>query len=233
MHAGRFLPSCLIGLAALSVVGCVSDRYVGSVGATGTYSNRGYGVAVDLSQAGLLERWKVIDPREPESAPADLVPVVRDSPLDLDGDGVLHADELVRYNEPMLRLVSKTSTAARIDIDVMILGGKNAQGDLDALMKYTIEGLVGHAVLNERWEPRKLGPDYEGRVSELIEDGMRVAIIDHKDYLAEEGVKRRQLVKIILRTSKLTADQRADHNFILHSIALNAMSAPLTRQEQY
>ena len=55
---------------ALAASACISSRYVGSLGASGFYSNRGYGIAIDFTHADLLDRWTVIDPVNPAAAPA-------------------------------------------------------------------------------------------------------------------------------------------------------------------
>src|SRR5688572_7728107 len=121
MHAGRRIPHCLmLASAALVVPACVNDRYVGSVGRDGAYVNRGYGFSVLLQKDALNERWEIAGADDPGF----------DSPIDVDGDGLIEIDETRRIRRPLLRLWSKTSSAS-MSIDVAILGKNNAKTSLD------------------------------------------------------------------------------------------------------
>src|SRR5687767_421469 len=123
MHLGRRFPYRLILLTA--VAGCTSPRYIGSIGRDGTYSNRGYGLAIRLDAGGLGERWDPIDPTNTDRVPNRMRPKQATGPIDVDGDGLLQLTERTKHMEPTLRLLSRTSSVARIDVDVIILGGKN------------------------------------------------------------------------------------------------------------
>lgn len=229
MHAGRFVPYCLI------LAGCISDRYVGSIGRTGSYSNRGFGLTVDLAAAGLDERWTAVDPRKVEDAPLGLQPAVIDGQIDLNGDGELNYDENARYLEPTLRLISRSSSVGvcRIDVSVTILTPDVRDAKLDDLMATALRRLTGQQITLDRWERRRLGPDFPSRVSELREHRKRVALIDQGEFVAEDGYTRRQIVEVVLHADPITPDLRADHNLVLHAISLNRMAAPLTSQERF
>lgn len=218
---------------ALGASACVSSRYVGSLGASGFYSNRGYGIAIDFTHADLLDRWTVIDPVNPAAAPAGFRLVERELPLDLNADGTLHQDERVRFTDPTLRMLSKTSTASWIDLDMAILTGKAAKASLDDLMATYLRDATGSVHDMTRWEKRKLGPDFDARVAEISESGLRMAVIDHSNFEAEDGVKRRQILQVVLRSDALNPQLRADHNFVLRAIALNAVADRQSRQERY
>ena len=194
MHAGRRLPHCLI----LALIGCTSPRYLGSIGRDGTYSNRGYGLAVRLSSNGLSERWDPIDPSELDRVPKSMRPKEKGGPLDVDGNGVLTVTERTQHTEPTLRILSRTSSVARIDVDVMILGGNNMTAPIDALMALelktragTSSTSVGGAIAG--MQRRTVVPDFDTRVAELDTGTgfQRIALIDHGDFLAEEGIRRR------------------------------------------
>jgi hypothetical protein len=243
VHPGRLVPHrlsraallpSLLSLAA-GLAGCVSDRYVGSIGPTGLYVNRGYGLVLDLGQADLDERWRVVDPLDPASAPPGQAVELREALLDLDGDGVLHHDELQRHARPTLRLVSRSATvSATLEVDVEILGGKNGGNDFDGWTQLVLGELAGREVSPQEWRRRKLGPDFPARVAELSEAGLRVGLVDHGQFLAENDRFRRQIVRVVLRAPGGLDDAlRADHDFLLRALSLNHQAAPLRRDETY
>ena len=238
MHAGRRLPHRLIALLLLS--GCTSPRYVGSIGRDGTYSNRGYGVAVRLSAGGLPERWDAIDPTEADRVPRSMRPAEETGPLDVDGDGLLQFTERTEHLTPTLRLLSRTSSVARIDVDVMILGGKNKTAPLDALMALQLKAragtstsAVGDAIANMK--RRKVTPNFAARVAELERPTVfwRIALIDHDDFLAEEGIRRRQIVKVVLYAPRKSEAMIRDHERVLDALILNRRGSKETLREQW
>lgn len=237
MHARRLLPDHLIALALCAgAAGCVSDRYVGSVGKTGTYANRGYGMTMRLDSEALSSRWKVIDPRAPETAPAGLEIEVKNEALDLDADGLLHMDETVLHNRPTLRLFAKSSTIGPvwIDVDVSILSGKDATHSLDSWMAHEMKQLTGSAGTTDQWQARRLAPDFDGRVAEVRgARAYRLALIDHVAFESEDGVPRRQLIRVLLVASKITKRLRADHDHVLDAISLNQQAGRPSKLEKF
>ncbi len=233
-----FLPLSVIaaGLVAAVASGCLSDRYVGSVGKTGTYSSRGYGLSVRLTADDLSARYKAVDPRSPHTAPDGLAVDILSEPLDINADGVLHMDEAVEFNRPTLRLFAKTSSIGPvwIDVDVSILSGKDATHTIDAWMAHELKQLTGKPGLVDEWTARRIGPDYEGRVAEVTADrAYRLALIDHKAFEAEEGTVRRQLVRVLMVAPKMTPRLRRDHDSVLDAIGLNQQAAPLSASETW
>src|SRR5207244_4246388 len=118
--------------------------------------------------------------------------------------------ETTHYLEPTLRLLSKTSSAtgAQIAIDVQILGQKAKAYPLDDLILPEVRRLTKTASTAGPIEKREVG-GYAARIAEtpktVTKDGIRayrIALIDHADFVAEEKVKRRQLVKVILSSQE-------------------------------
>ena len=222
MHTRGCLPHCLIlGLLA----GCASPRYVGSIGRDGTYSNRGYGIAVPLESSGLSDRWKAIDPSKLERAPRKYRPSLINAPLDVDGNGYLEVTEQQEFTRPTLRLISKTSTVSRMDVQVTILGGKNRVAPLDALLTYELRHLASEtaSAAVARMEKKNLRGN-DAYVTTLTGDNgkfYRVALIDQPEMIAEEGIKRRQVVKITLATEKPSDDLTKDHDRLLEAVILS------------
>jgi hypothetical protein len=220
-------------------VGCTTPRYIGSIGRDGTYSNRGYGMAILLASGGLAERWQPIDPSETDAAPKGARPTVVTAPLDIDGDGLLEVTERQLHAHPTLRLLSRTSTAARIDVEVGILGGKNAAAPLEALLfdamrkvaktsSAAAAGSVAGAVA------RTVSPDFDARVGEIETDRFyRIAVIDHGGFLAEEGIRRRQLVTVVLAAPSNAAAFTEDHDRVIGAMILNRRGSSTTIREQW
>lgn len=252
MHARRRLPYRVTprtkGFGGLLLLGllltaCASPRYVGSIGRDGTYSNRGFGLAIRLQHEGLSERWEAIDPSQLEKAPAHMRPRLVTQPLDLDSDGHLQITERQEYSKPTLRLLSRTSSTAWIDVDVAIARGPHKADPLDELLTSELRELaktssatataVDQAIAS--MAKRRVVPDFEARVTELStpEGFFRLALIDHDDFQAEQGIIRRQLVKVLL-----TADQRRpqlaeDHDRLLEAAILNRRGSSETLREQW
>lgn len=237
MHLGRRLSHRLIPLFLLG--GCTTPRYIGSIGRDGTYSNRGYGLAIRLSSNGLAERWDPIDPADTKRAPKAMRPKKKTGPIDVDGDGVLRFTERTQYLTPTLRLLSRTSSVARIDVDVMILGGNNKTAPLDALMALELKtragtsNAVGDAITGMK--RRRVSNLFDARVAELeTPKGFeRIALIDHGNFLAEEGIRRRQLVKAVLSAKKRSDALVTDHERLLDGVILNTRGSGATKREQW
>ncbi len=238
MHAGRRVPYRLTLLLLLAA--CGSPRYVGSIGRDGTYSNRGYGLAIRLEADGLGERWEAIDPSAADRAPRGVRPKVDNSPLDIDGDGILTLTERQQHYVPTLRLLSRTSSVARIDVDVMILGGKNRKVPIDAVMALDLKARAGtsSAAVDraiEGMQRTKIASSFDARVAELVTPRRftRVAVIDQGDLLAEQSLKRRQIVKVVLTAARRTDALVADHDRLLDAVILNRRSSSETVREQW
>lgn len=245
MHADRKLSHRLSArrlavVAGLSLVvaaapGCVSDRYVGGLG-NGAYTNRGYGFTLRLDRDGLDTRWRVIDPQHPEDAPPSARVDVRDEPLDLDGDGELLLGETTRYLTPTLRLVSRTSSATDVSIDVEIMSGKSRKYPLDGLVLPEVRRRTGTASIAGDLRARQVS-GFEARVVETPPGPgrrvYRIAVIDQRDLIAEEGIRRRQLVKVVLAAPALTYQLRKDFDTILSALYLSRRAAEPTDQERW
>ena len=260
MHAGRRFPHRLASgsrpgkarppafaryarcaLLLLLLVGCTSPRYVGSIGRDGTYSNRGYGLAIRLSANGLGERWDPIDPSDPDRVPKSLRPKMRNGPIDVDGDGFLQFTERQQHLDPALRLLSRTSSVARIDVDVLILGGVNKTAPIDALMALELKDRAGTSTTAvsgaiPKIRRRKVAPNFDARVAEILtpKGFQRIALIDHEEFRGEEGITRRQLVKVVLSGVKTKVEGLAqDHERLLDGLILNTRGSTETVREQW
>jgi hypothetical protein len=239
MHARRQLPHRLIALLALLAPACVSDRYVGSIGPHSIYSNRGWGFALQLERDGLDKRWRAIDPHDTGNLPPEERPTVHDEPLDLNGDDELRIGETAHYLTPTLRLISKTSTGAEITIDVEIVGGKSRAFPLDSIALPQVRRLTKTASIAGSIEKREVG-GYSARVVEtpaLVTDAglraYRVALVDQADFIAEEEIKRRQLMIVVLSAAEITPELRRDFETVLDGLLLNHHAGEQTPQEKW
>jgi hypothetical protein len=260
MHAVRRFPLCLSGsrsgkarppafarfarcalcLLISLLAGCTSPRYVGSIGRDGTYSNRGYGLAIRLDVNGLGERWDAIDPTEREKVPKSVRPKRKTDPIDVDGDGLLSLTERQEHMVPTLRLLSRTSSTARIDIDVLILGGANKTAPIDALVALELKQRVGTSTAGvgeaiTKMIRRTVAPDFDARVAEISSSKgyYRIALIDHGDFLAEEGIKRRQMIKVLLSAKRRSDPMVEDHDKLLDAVILNRRGSSTSVREQW
>jgi hypothetical protein len=245
----RSCPGRLLGtLALLGALGCATDRYVGVIGRDGTYANRGYGLLVPLYPEKLQARWSVVDPSDHLDVPPRLRPRRLDEALDVDGDGRLAVTERARYQRPTLRLYSKTSSTAVLDVDVRILGGKNATHPLEDHFQALVDGLAGTATSTlatstaTRAEGAvrtvKVAPGRTGLLTEVRGPDprgpgrldYRVALID-QSLIAEEGRSRRQLIRVELRAARLDDALRADFDRLLaRMIAAEQADEPSRRE---
>lgn len=222
MQFGRLLPHCLIALCAS---GCASDRYTGSIGRDGAYTNRGYGFTVLLTQ--LEDRWAVSEQIR-----------AFDSPIDVDGDGLVEIDETRRIRRPTLKLESKTSSAA-INIDVAILGKNNKAVSLDGIALIEIAKLeirtasvsTSSAATSANMVTAQIG-GFPARVVDIPPD-RRLALIDVDEFIAEESQTRRQIISVMLRARVMTAAIREDFESVLRALVINRRGGSETQQEKW
>lgn len=234
--------ACL-GLLLLGAA-CASPRYVGSIGRNDVYSNRGFGVLVDLSKGGVLSRWTAIDPSDMDAVPVAQRPRRVREPLDLDGDGLLQVTEATVYYDPSLRLVSKTSSVAKMDLEVQILGENNETVPIDGLLGLELKRRAGtsstaQAAAFASIERRRLTGDVDARVAEVRTriDGaprtVRLLLADVPDFLAEEGQTRRHIVRLELTAAELDAQMREDFDTVVAGMLLAPKGARTTTQEKW
>lgn len=222
-----------MGLAA-----CASERYVGSLGGTMTYANLGYGFSLTLKQNELDQRWRAIDPQNPELEPPETRPLIMDAPIDLDGDGDPRMGETVRHLRPVLRLMSLTSTGAKIDIDVFIQGRPNATRPIDEILRLQVAELTRSASISAEVSRRIVRPKQVTRIVEIPGEHerlgrpeMRLALIDQPNFNAENGAVRRQVVRVLLEAPEITPELRADHERILDALTLHWHGGPTTPKD--
>jgi hypothetical protein len=219
MHARRCFPHCLIGMLVLGA--CASDRYTGSIGRDGSYVNRGYGFAVLLSK--LEDRWAVPDQVNGF-----------DSPIDVDGDGLIELDETRRIRRPTLRLESKTSSAS-ISVDVLIFGKNNKDVTLDGIALLEIAKLSTQTSSTSsaavQLENITVG-SFPARVADVPPE-RRLVLIDVQDFIAEENQSRRQIFTVLLRAQEITTDLKRDLDLLLSTLAINRRGGSETAQEKW
>ena len=230
----------------LLLASCASNRYIGSVSRQRIYVNRGFGVIARLASAGLLERWNVIHPRSEGKAPPSLAPRVRQSPLDLDGDGRLAVTETQRFVEPTLRLYASHDASpprAWMDLGIQILPRRYDDVSIDAIVATDVRSVVSRAVSPDDVEiiDREVLGGFSARVLEVQTTTttttqpvvVRRAIIDQAGFIGEEGVIRRQIVRVTLFASKLDERLRADHDAFVDSLVLNRKGGFTTVKEAW
>lgn len=223
----------VVTLALLA--GCTSPRYVGSIGRDRTFVNRGYGFLLRLDHAGLSERFDAITAENLTAFPPRVRSKLAESPVDLDGDGFLDPTETTRHLEPALRLVSRTSTAVTIDITVQIIP-KRVTESLDSMLQreqelrvpqgFTPRGGVELAIRTSTVTPGFVAKTYEGP------DAI-VTVIDQADFRAEEGLTRRQFVRVTTNAPRITDAWREEHDHVLRALILNRRGSFETTQEQW
>lgn len=221
-------------------LGCATPRYLGTLSGGTTYVNRGYGLVLPLT--GLTARWWIFDPEHPDQGPSGLAPKRKDDRIDLDADGMLLLDELTSRYEPALRLLSRTSTAARIDIAAEILSEPAAS-------RVTLRGLLHSEIRTRAADAEAARKAIEGEEAlslafgrpalvttiERIRDGgaERLALIDQPGFVAEEGVVRRQLIRVRLVGPSLRPDWVEDHRRLVESLLAAPKAGAETRRERW
>jgi hypothetical protein len=234
MHPGRLVSYYLVvGAIGLSSLSCTSDRYVGSMGRTGNYANRGYGFVAALNHRQLLDRWTFVDPRKTDQFPESIRPLHQSASIDLNGDGTLHHDEVVLQWAPNLRLVNKAVPAVTLDVSIEILGGKNLKTNFPAYVRHIVKKRYKQETNPNEWKSRKLGPDFSALVTQLTASAVGFAAIDQGRFGAEDKAVRRQIVFVSLQGNGIQDVHRADFETFLSAISLNSMSGRQTSREQY
>ncbi len=227
--------ACFLVLALAA--GCTSPRYVGSVGRDRTFVNRGYGFLVRLDHAGLSERFDALTADNLTAFPPRVRSALKESPVDLDGDGFLDPTETTRHLDPALRLVSRTSTAVLIDVAVQIVPKRSKATSFDAMIReeYRLRALGGVTPRGGSLTPAvRTGTVAPGFTSLTYEvPGEIVTAIEQPEFRAEEGLSRRQIVRVILRASKVTPALREEHQNVLDALILNRRGSFETTQEQW
>lgn len=253
MHAGRQLPDRLslggrrTGRAAALVVasvlasaasGCASSRYVGSIGPTGVYANLGYGLTLNLQASELSARWKAIDPASPGDAPVAERPQEVHAPLDVDGDGQLQGRETTRHLRPTLRLLARSSSAAgaRIDIDVVILGGAAAQSAPEDVAAGALHEMLGTTTQPGEWVDLRVAPSFHAKTTggTSAAGAYRLVVIDQVGFQGEAAAQpRRQSVRVLLVAPAITPALSADFDRVVGALSLATQGGPVGRQDRW
>lgn len=225
-----------VGFLALAVLStaCGTSRYVGSVGPSGVYGNLGYGLTLNLQAGELSARWKLVSPESPEDAPAGASPQVLNAPLDLDGDGQLEGRETMRHLRPTLRLLARSSSAAavRLDVDVVILGGAEAERPLDDVARAARVELVGPPTGDDAWTELRVAPTFHARA--LRGPGFRLAVVDQVGFQGESAATpRRHSVRVLLVAPEVTPALSADFDLVLGALSLASQAGPVSRQDKW
>lgn len=221
-----------------SGAGCASARYVGTIAPTGVYGNLGYGLTLNLQANELSARWKVIDPASPEDGPPADRPLEVNAPLDLDGDGELEGRETTRFLRPTLRLLARSATAAgaRVDVDVVILGGAELERPLDEVAASALRELVGPSAVAAEWTTSKIAPDFEARTTTGSAGlgAYRLTVIDQTDFQGEAAARpRRQSVRILMVAPTMTDALATDFDRVLGALSLAAQGGPVGHQDRW
>lgn len=231
------LGACLLAaLAACAPTG----RYLGRLAAGPTYVNRGFGLVVPLAALG--ERWWLFDPEDPERGPRQLAPERKDERIDLDGDGMLRLDELTSRYDPLYRLVSKTSSSARIEFEVHILSAPGSEGvTARALFDDQVRGRAGNPTAQrlaiESAQELDLGLGRGGYVTSVVGakggGALRLALIEQPTFEAENGIARRQMIWVRLEAPVLRPAWVADYDALVSGILAATKSGQTTRSERW
>lgn len=238
------MPRPLVALVLLSALasGCAGTRYLGSIGRSGVYSNRGYGMTVDTATAGVSSRFVAIDPLDLEAAPLALRPRLEKGLLDINGDGKLGLGEDVgRFTVPALRLyVEGAEPRVHIDVDVQIMGGADAGRTLNVLFERELDRLrpvmTSTRALRVVRDAFARHPAFTEELSVTTKDGpreLRLTLMDGGYFAAEEGGFRRQVVKVLMVAGRITTDLRADYQRLVSGILMARSGPPPTTRERW
>ncbi|MEO1232863.1 MAG: hypothetical protein AAFZ18_28615 [Myxococcota bacterium] len=234
---GRFFFACLILTGGCAPTG----RYLGRLGDGPAYVNRGYGVVAPVG--GLGARWWAFDPEHPERGPRAVAPVRRNDRIDLDGDGMLRLDEITPRYEPSFRMLSKTSSAARIELEVHILSEPEAS-------KVTLRGLLDSELRSRAARPETARDAIDGVQSWALPLGrtalvgflpalrsgpgaLALALVEQPGFEAEDGLVRRQVVRVMLWAPQLADPWLADHRAFVTSMLASPSAGASTRSERW
>ncbi len=230
----------LANVALLAALGCVGPRYGGAFDRSGTYVNRGYGLVLPV--ASIAERWWVFDPEHPNRGPPGLTPARPLDRIDLDGDGMLRLDEFTPRYQPVLRLLARTATAARIELEVEILSEPAAsEVTLRGLFDSEVRSRAGNATAARlaitSAERLTLGLGREAWVTSIVGvkggGALRLALVDQPGFSAEPGRVRRQLVRLALIAPTLKPTWLNDHAELLRGLIAAQSAGPTPETEQW
>jgi hypothetical protein len=206
----------ILGAALLTIsqsAACASSRYLGRTARDGAFVHRGFGLVVHPDPAG---DWRIVREGDPTVAYA-LWPQRIDGPLDLNADGELVRDELTSYEEPTARLVSRTSTAVRVDVRVKIAGPETVDVPVERMLR------ARQASGDARQWRRTVSPGYEawiGMCPDCAEPEDRLlALVDHDDFGAAAG-RRRQIIELRFVAPRIDDADRARLDELLDRLYL-------------
>ena len=206
----------ILGAALLIIsqsAACASSRYLGRTTRDGSFVHRGFGLVVHPEPD---TGWRIV--REGmTSVPYTLWPQRIDGALDLDADGELVRDELTSYEDPTVRLVSRTSTAVRVDVRVRIAGP--AERDVPVERMLRARQASGAA---RQWR-RTVSPGYEAWVGFCPDcaapENRLLALVDHDGFGAESG-RRRQIIELQFLAPRVDDADRARLEALLDRLYL-------------
>ena len=208
-------------VCAVILAGCASShRYLGVFNQEQQYINGGYGIVLPLKK--FEARWIPLtgdtDNRQYES----LRPTRKDTPIDINGDGINDPSEKQIIDSPTLRLVSVEDPQTTIEIFVEILDRQ--KGTLKEILNSRQKSLPEGSEVSNNYVELKIAGRYPCIVTEFTNSELHTTnlagFIDHKPFLAENNTSRRQLVLVVLRTPKITASRRDDYLSILKNLLL-------------
>lgn len=166
---------------------CATPRYLSRQTRDGSFVHPGFGLYIHL---GPDAPWRLVRDQDPD-VPWTLWPQRVDGALDLDGDGRLETEEVTSREAPTARLVSRTSTAVRVDVQVEIAEPARAGVSVERMVRALQargDPALHRRTVTEGWET------WVGLCPECPEPENRlIAMVDHSSFVAEAG-RRRQLV---------------------------------------
>lgn len=209
----RWVPLALGLLIISQLSACASSRYLGQASRDGAFVHRGFGLVIRPDSAS---EWRIVREGDPE-VPWTLWPQRVDGALDLDADGQLEREEIIPHEDPTARLVSRTSTAVRVDVRVKILGPEADDVAVERMLRTRqSSGAARH------WRST-VSPGYEAWIGlcpdcAAPEDRL-VALIDHDDFGSEAG-PRRQLIELRFVAPRVDDAARARLAALLEQVYL-------------
>ena len=188
----------------------------------------------------LDRRWTLLDPSKLPLTPTPGLPVPSEDALDLDGDGLLSVGESTLHFDPVIRLLSKTSTGARADVRVEILSGPAKRATLERLLARALKVWTRTSVLVQQRAFEAAKPiRLDGRVARVTTATSarfqhHIAVIDQGSVIAEERLRRRQLVTVHMYGRRpIPRDVKDDFDALLEALILSKRSATESVRERW